>query len=315
METKQLTTPVLLIVFNRPDYTTQTFEAIRQARPHKLYVASDAPRPGNENDKINNEKVKDIVKQVDWDCEVNYRFSETNLGCGYGPYSAISWVFEHEDRAIILEDDCVGVPAFFEYCDHLLEKYKNDTRVWLLSGRSHQCDSKYFDDKDYLFSHFGHTWGWATWRRCWEKMDMDFKDIDKFLEMGGAKNTLVSKKQGEFYNKLLRRVSKDKKLNSHAWDLQWLYAGVSSSALCVVPAKNLIKNVGVDGTHSVSANKYIDLQSDATYKIEKEPSFVMVERGYEELHFRTHIKKIFPPLYIRAFRKIIREIKKRLCKK
>lgn len=81
--------PVLFIIFNRPDTTAQVFEAIRKAKPKKLYVSADAPRANNKSDKINCEKVRKIVKGVDWECDVHYRFLENNLGCGFGVSTAI----------------------------------------------------------------------------------------------------------------------------------------------------------------------------------------------------------------------------------
>lgn len=157
--------PVLMIVFNRPEMTLKVFEAIKWSKPKKLYVAADGPRPGNAEDEKNCAIVKEIVKQVDWDCEAHYRFAEMNQGCGPSPYNAISWAFKNEDRLIILEDDCVPAQTFFLYCDELLENYKDDTRIWIISGNQYN-EEAVITPHSYFFSRYSHSWRWVTRKRC-----------------------------------------------------------------------------------------------------------------------------------------------------
>jgi hypothetical protein len=309
--------PVLLITFNRPDYTIQVFEKIRQAKVKRLYIANDGPREGNIEDQKAREEIKNIIDSIDWDCEVHILFQEKNLGCGWGPASAITWAFEKEDRLIILEDDCVPTLPFFEYCSHCLEKYKNDTRVWLISGRSHHQGSKFFNDSDYIFSHYGHTWGWATWKRCWNHFDMRMEDLPKFLKIGGAVNVLATEEQGKLYNKMYEKLFHDRgNLQTHAWDYQFGYAILKNGGLSIVPSKNLIHNIGAVGTHSKSETSVHKMGASEDYKIKREPKFVIAEREYEILHFNTHMIKIFGfmPMYKRFFRKI-KKLWKRLWKK
>lgn len=301
--------PVLLIVFNRPDTTTKVFEAIRKAKPRKLYVSADAPRPGNESDKVNCEQVCGIVKKVDWDCDVHYRFVDKNLGCGYGPASAISWAFENEDRLIILEDDCVPSMPFFPYCCQMLEKYLNDTRIWLISGRSHQANSRFFDEQDYIFSHYGHSWGWATWKRCWTHFDMFMTDFPEFIKMGGALNTLSSRKEGYLYNKKYSKLFVDKNLHTHVWDFQFGYTILKNGGLCIVPAKNLIENIGYIGTHSTSINEFTAMKAEEDFQLKRHPKFVIINKEYEALHFNSHILKIMGDITL--MQRIMRKVKKK----
>ncbi len=201
--------PILLIVFNRPDTTQKVFDAIRQAKPSILYIAADAPRLGNLEDVKNCALVKGIVKAVDWDCRVYYRFSESNQGCGPGPYSAISWVFEHEEEAIILEDDCVPALPFFEYCSQLLERYKNDKRIWLISGNQYN-EEAVTTPHSYFFSKYGHSWGWATWKRCWEHVDLEMKKFPLLLEQDLFKSILRTRREANFFQKKYQNIFNDK---------------------------------------------------------------------------------------------------------
>lgn len=308
--------PVLLITFNRPDYTIQVLEKIREAKVKRLYIANDAPRNGNQADEKAREEIKALIaSKVDWECELYTLFQEKNLGCGWGPATAISWAFENEDRLIILEDDIVPSLAFFPYCNLMLEMYKNDTRIWLISGRSHQSNSQYFDNQDYIFSHYGHSLGWATWKRCWQHFDMRMSDMHDFIKMGGALNVLSSKEEGRLYNKRYKKLIEDKNLETHAWDFQFVYTKLKNGGLSIVPAKNLIHNIGIIGTHySGKTNKFTSMPAVENFKVEKHPKFVIVNKAYEKLHFNSHIKKIMgaTPLYKKVFRKIKRML---ACKK
>ena len=117
-------TAVLLIFFNRPDCLAETFEQIRKAQPKKLYLAQDGPRANNDADAAGIASCRKIVGNIDWECEVHYNYSTENFGCGLGPYKAIEWAFQGEERLIVLEDDCVASQSFFRFCDEMLEKYK-----------------------------------------------------------------------------------------------------------------------------------------------------------------------------------------------
>ncbi len=153
--------PVLLIAFNRPDTTEQVFQKIREVKPLKLYVAIDGPRENKEGEAELIEKVKKIVREVDWECDVKHLFREKNVGCKMGVYGAISWALENEDRIIVIEDDIIAVPSFFYFADELLERYKDDNRIAMISANNY---TPLNDTSDYLFTKYGHIWGWATWK-------------------------------------------------------------------------------------------------------------------------------------------------------
>jgi hypothetical protein len=285
--------PVLLITFNRPDNTRKVYERIKQARVKNLYIANDAPRKDNIEDLKAREEIKKIIKEINWDCELHTLFQEKNLGCGWGPATAITWAFENENRLIILEDDCVPSLSFFSFCNQMLERYAYDNRIWLISGRSHQPDFYYFKEHDYLFTHYGHSWGWATWKRCWDHFNMNMIDFPEFIEMGGAINVLSTRKEGRLYNKIYKKLFNDKNLHTHAWDFQFGFSILKNSGLSIVPAKNLIENIGYIGTHSKKINKFTSMKAVEKFVVQKHPKFILVNNEYEKLHFNKHIKKIF----------------------
>lgn len=307
MESKQIIAPVLLIGFNRPDTMQQVFNSVRLAKPMKLYYAVDGPRKGkDEEERVR--QVRDIVKQVDWSCDVHTLFREENVGCGFGPANAITWAFENEDRLIVLEDDCVPSQSFFHFCEEMLERYKDDTRVNIISGRSHWHGSHFFNKYDYLFTHYAHTWGWATWKRAWDQFDIYMSDVPDFLEDGGAVNILPTKALGRKANSDLKKKRETIAQEvTHSWDSQWSYTRLKTG-LGIVPAHNLIHNIGDIGTHSIATvNK--DMPAEEMPIILRHPHFVMVNREYELYHYKNHINKR-TPLFVRAWRKMIRCIRK-----
>ncbi len=170
---------VLFITFNRLDYVKETFEQIRLAKPPRFYIASDGPRENVEGEAEKVQEIRDyILSNIDWDCEVKTRFLEKNTGgCAYGVSGAITWLFEHEDDGIILEDDCVPSQSFFTYCEEILDKYKDDKRIWHITGYAPVDDVNI--KESYYFSKIQHCWGWASWADRWKFFTLDLKDYDR----------------------------------------------------------------------------------------------------------------------------------------
>lgn len=279
----------------------QVFNAVRVSKPDKLYFAVDGARPGkNEEEKVC--QVREIVKQVDWPCDVHTLFREENVGCGYGPANAISWAFENEDRLIVLEDDCVPSQSFFSFCNEMLERYEDDTRVNMVSGRSHQHGTDFFAISDFVFSHYAHTWGWATWKRVWDQFDLYMKDFPLFLEEGGAVNILFSERVGKRTNQYLKRIFDSIQQEvTHSWDSQWFYARLKTG-LGIVPSHNLIHNIGDIGIHSkLTVNK--DMPAEEMPEILRYPSYVMINNAYEKYHYYHHIRRR-DNVFKRIFRKL-----------
>lgn len=285
----------------------QVFDQVRKAKPQTLYIAVDGPRKERVGEDHECERCRDIVHQVDWPCEVHTLFREENVGCAKGVSGAISWAFESEERLIILEDDCVPVCSFFSFCDEMLEKYKDDTRVWQVSGRSYHANSSFFQDSDYVFSYYAHIWGWATWKRCWAQFDLMMSDFEEFLSVGGAENVYFSSLDPHGTNKFYKRLYKTiDYVSSHTWDYQWSYIKLKNGGLGIVPCKNLIHNIGSDsGAHS-SGSYVEDIISEEMPSVIRHPRFVIPMKSYDDYHYKHHISK-HPSLLSRTINKIKRD--------
>lgn len=251
-EPYQVRSPLLFIIFNRPDTTQRVFDQIKKAKPARLYVAADGPRITRTGDYILCKQTRDIVKNIDWDCEVKTLFREKNLGCKEAVSSAISWFFDNEEEGIILEDDCLPGDSFFRFCDQLLEKYRFDNRVAHISGCNLQHGKKW-GDASYYFSNMTHVWGWASWRRVWKSYS---KDLSKFGEKG-----LAEKLENVFNDDLIIHTWVQLFIDVKAgkidtWDYQLGLMNLFNNSLSIIPNHNLISNIGFgeNSTHTANAD-------------------------------------------------------------
>jgi len=286
------TPPILFIIFNRPELTRKVFEVIRNARPPRLYIAADGPRKGKREELVC-EETRSIVRQVDWDCKVHQLFRNENLGCGLGPKKAIDWFFEHEKEGIILEDDCLPSPSFFQFCYELLEKYRYDTRVMHIGGSNFQYGYTRDPDYSYYFSYYSHEWGWASWRRAWELYDFKISSYPEIKSKGYLDNYFSS-----FLEKKYRLSKTDKTIhdvNVNWWDYQWDYTKFINSGLSIIPNVNLVTNIGFgeDATHTKSSKdvRKSNLAKNIKFPI-KHPPFVIRDRVSDKRYFRKFILKV-----------------------
>lgn len=245
-------TPVLFIIFNRPETTQKVFNAIRKAQPKMLFIAADGPRVGREDDKKKCEEARDIIKQVDWDCEVKTLYQDNNLGCGYGPSTAITWFFDNVEEGIILEDDCLPDLSFFSYCEEILSKYRNDDKVYMISGSNYLPKSLKLKES-YYFSNLPHIGGWATWRRAWINYSFGLNGYNEFKKENKIKQIWSDKNIQEYFLERLDEIINGK---TDAWDYQWTYTIWNKNGFSVAPSVNLISNIGfgADGTHTFNEN-------------------------------------------------------------
>lgn len=257
--------PVLLIVFSRLDTTQQVFERIRAVRPRQLFVASDGPREHKAGESEKVQEVRDfILESVDWECEVQTLFQESNLGCKYNPQGAISWFFSSVEMGIVLEDDCVPSLSFFRYCQELLERYKDDTRIFGISGTNRIPEISI--PRSYYFSEFFFTWGWASWSNRWALHEKNLENYHKYLD-----DPLLPKKlKNRVANKKLierARISYDDKLD--AWDYQWIVSCFMNNALIATPTVNLVRNIGFgEGSTHTSREKEIIVENEIEFPLD-----------------------------------------------
>lgn len=302
-----LKTPVVLIIFNRPDTTSKVFEAIRQAKPSLLLVIADGPRSDrlNETEKCN--QVRDIIKTVDWECKVLTNYSDTNLGCKNRISSGLNWVFDIVEEAIILEDDCLPHPSFFLFCEELLDRYRYDERIASISGQNVQLrpDNTGYS---YYFSRYPHIWGWATWRRAWKNFDIEIKQWALVKNTKWLDNFLTDKWVAYYWRKIFNNCYSG---NITTWDYQWTFACWINNHLSITSSVNLVSNIGHIGesTHTSNANsRYANLSAEEVSFPLHHPPDIIRNIEADNITNKEFFKISFPNFIQGKFRRILREI-------
>jgi hypothetical protein len=316
-----LDTAVLLLAFNRPDSTKRVIDAIRTARPARLYVAADGPRPARPGDGALCAEVRRIVSAVDWPCTLRTLFRDQNLGCKRGVSSAIDWFFSQEDRGIILEDDCVPSAGFFRFCEELLERFADDSRVFSVQGNFFGCARK--PEASYLFSKMFYMWGWAGWADRWNSVRMDDLDV-------AAIRRAIHEDRWLGGNPFLRAywldvVERQAAGEIDSWGYPVMFHCFGEKLFNVTPTTNLVLNIGV----GPSATRTPVLDCGPFHTADADIAFPLVhgrpyERSDEMLAFEHRwriqlrperlaselLRPRFPRLY-GAMRKIFRAVRPR----
>jgi len=298
----QLEVPIAFLVFNRPDTTALVFEAIRGAKPQKLLVVADGPRHDRLGESEKCAAVRSIVEQVDWPCEVLKNYAETNMGCKRRVSSGLDWVFDQVEEAIILEDDCMPHPTFFTFCQELLEKYREDERVAMISGDNFQFGHRR-TLYSYYFSRYPHIWGWASWRRAWRLYDEKMSLWPEVMSSGWLQDIFPRKRVARFWRDMFSSTH-DGQIDT--WDHQLTFAFAVNSGLCIVPDRNLVSNIGfgADATHTKQGSRFAEVPVEPMEFPLRHPPFVIRDAIADE---RTENEQYSAQmLLIRILRKLRR---------
>jgi hypothetical protein len=273
-------TPVLLLVFNRPEHTARVWEQIRALQPKRLMVAADGPRADHPADAQACTAVREVVADVDWPCELSRRVSAENLGCRYGPASGISWAFELVDEAIILEDDCVPDPSFFLYCSELLQRYRDQQQVMSIGG--HRWEGPDLPEgESYYFSSYPATWGWATWADRWQRLDLEMHTWPTLRASNWLQTLLNHPAAVAYWHRRFDAMTS----GLDAWDYAWLFSCWRWHGLSIRPNVNLVENIGFgpDATHTLEIDHPAGRPASAMRFPLHHPAHLKAEPWREEL--------------------------------
>lgn len=242
--------PVLLLTWRRPQTLRQVINAIRPVAPTRIFVACDGPNPDRPGEAEKVAATRQVIEQeIDWPCQIERLFSDTNQGCRLGVSRAITWFFEQVDEGIILEDDCVPHLDFFFYCTTLLERYRDDMRVWCISGNNFE-DGPWGGEHDYFFTKIPMVWGWATWKNRWNTYDESLAKWPTFKGEGHGISVFSDPEMKLYWFSIWDKLFRSSRPDT--WDYQWVFCCISNGGLCILPRHNLVANIGFgnDATHT-----------------------------------------------------------------
>jgi GR25 family glycosyltransferase involved in LPS biosynthesis len=315
MSNYELKTPVVFIIFNRPDTTERVFAEIAKAKPPKLLVIADGPRETCPDDSEKCAAVREIIRNVDWDCEVLTNYSNKNMGCKHRISTGLDWVFDNVEEAIILEDDCLPHPDFFRFCEELLNHYRHDNRVMHIGGNNFLCARKDLESS-YYFSIYSHIWGWATWKRAWKYYDVDLKLWPTIKKNKLLLNFFKNKK--EYRNRIkIWELTYRGKIST--WDYQWLFSILTQNGMSILPKNNLISNIGFgdEATHTKMEDKlHSNLKTEDIIFPLSHPEYVMIDLIADENYSKisdagkSNASKILDHLVNRKIRYIAKKLKR-----
>ncbi|MCB0523768.1 MAG: hypothetical protein R2778_17280 [Saprospiraceae bacterium] len=237
-----MNTPVLLLFFNRPDKASLVLERVRLVKPKRLYLHVDGPRESHSGELEQVAACRALQQSIDWPCTVFTLFRERNMGLRDGVSGALNWFFEAEEEGIVLEDDCLPDPSFFTFCEILLEKYRDNEQVMHIAGTNLAHEKMAGLDTSFFFSRFNVVWGWASWRRAWNKMTLDLDGLDDYIN-NKRMDDFIPLPAVQAY--LLNKFRKTRSREQNSWAYAWFFSTLKHKGICIVPAKNLVENVGV----------------------------------------------------------------------
>jgi len=288
MQHYQTQSPVLFLIFNRPDVTAQVFNKIKQVKPGKLYVAADGPRADKKSEAELCEQARAVIKQIDWECELKTLYRKENLGCKIAVSSAIDWFFDQEEEGIVFEDDCLPDISFFKFCDELLQRYRFDTRIRHITGNNFNNGRKWGDDT-YYFSNQTTVWGWASWKRVWLDYDVN---LAKY-KAGEAAEQMAKIFADEHVVEAWAEIFADMKAGKiDTWDYQLSFANYFNNGLSIIPNYNLVTNIGFgeNATHTFDKQHPLaDIPLVAVDEI-SHPKYILPEKQADLLFLREYFR-------------------------
>jgi hypothetical protein len=243
--------PVLVLAFNRPDTTRSVLESLRQVGPGTVFFAVDGPRAHRRGENEQVEAVRRLAGTINWDCDVRTLFREKNLGCKTAVSDAISWFFDSIEAGIILEDDCVAHPSFFPFAAELLERYRDDDRVLMISGDNFEFGLRRSADS-YYFSRYTHIWGWASWRRAWRLYDHRMSRWPELRDQGWLLDLLKDRVAAGYWTRIFDDTFAER---NSSWAYRWTFSAWVNNGLAALPGVNLVSNIGFGGVATHNRNR------------------------------------------------------------
>lgn len=290
MKSKVFDVPVLLIIFRRKDTALQVINVISRVKPKNLYISQDGPRNKEEVEEVL-EVRRAVLSKINWDCNLKTSFHKTNLGLKKHIPGALDWFLKDNEYGIYLEDDTLPCDNFFYFQRKMLEKYKDDKRIFSINGTNFYpktIDGGY----SYYLSQIGSVWGMGIWRRSWKLYSSDVNDLGT-LDFNLYKDFVFNKKYYS-YLKFFLELIKNGKLDT--WDYQLAYIPIKNRMYFISPLTNLVKNIGInnEGTNLFLQNYSFDSNESNNKKIfTKYPAHLSYIAERDKIYFDNFYKYFY----------------------
>jgi hypothetical protein len=272
----QIKTPIVFIIYNRPEKTERVFSVIKKIKPKYLYIIADGPK--NIEDEIKCNLSREITKCIDWEVDLKILEADYNMGNVPRTISGLDWVFSQTDKAIILEDDCIPDISFFYYCETLLEYYNDDHEIMHISGYNILQETPTLESSYFFSKYILPPWGWATWKRAWEKYN---PNMDTWQKHKKEIHVNISQEHFNTWTNTFEYL----RIHKIGWDIPWNIDIWACSGLGIIPSVNLIENIGFDeeATYTKKRNQFAEIKS-------KEMKFPLLHPSSKTILFDKEIE-------------------------
>ena len=295
--------PIVLFVYNRLDHTQGVIETLLKntlAKESEFYIFSDAAKTENGVEKVN--EVRKFIQDNSWHTgfkKVSIVEAEKNKGLAKSIIGGVSDIIQKYGKVIVLEDDLKLSPYFLEYMNDALEYYREDEKIWSISGYSFPMKSLKRYPHDIFYSYRGCSWGWATWIDRWKTVDWQVKEYEQFI---GDQKWIERFNRGGVDLTNMLKMQMDGKIDS--WAIRWCFSQSNQEMYTVYPRISYLENAGCDGSgiHSSVYDEYYTDMSQcvpkcrlATLEIDKKitKEFQMKYKDTIKKKIRRRIQKIF----------------------
>ena len=286
--------PILILTYNRPEHLLKLIKQLKKIKPLKIYISCDGPKNNFDKEKIL--KIRKILNLIDNRTVVISNFLKKNKGIRLAPQFGISWFFKKEKMGIILEDDCIPTIFFFQYMKYLLLKYKNNKKVFAISGYNHLGKTN-FSNASYFLSNYFLCWGWATWRRSWIASSKNLKSYLREKNFQSLKNKFENDIEFKYWKKTIKNVYEEK---TKTWDIQFMASMWKKNSFCLIPNVNMVNNIGFDDSSTTSPSLRFQVAKVFKYKGKiKNPKFLRLDKNNEFIIFNNLFR---PKFFLYPFR-------------
>ncbi|MFZ2322425.1 MAG: hypothetical protein WAV89_01885 [Ignavibacteriaceae bacterium] len=250
--------PIILFVYNRPEHTKKTVEALQLnqfAEESVLHIFSDGNK--NENDKKSVEEVRDYISTINGFKEIKIILRDRTLGLANSVISGVTEVINEYGKAIVLEDDIVTSPYFLKFMNEALDFYEKDKKIYSISGYSFPIKiPKSYPHQVYISSRAS-SWGWATWQDRWRRADWNPEKSFNVYDKKELRN-IMDRAGKDLAPMLLKSI--EGKIDS--WAVKVAFTQLKNNSYCLFPVHSLVKNIGADasGTNFVKSTKKYEVE-------------------------------------------------------
>lgn len=268
-------TPIILFIYNRPNHTKQTLEALSNntlASQSDLFIFADGPKNTASKEQLESIKqTRKVAASENWCKSVTLIESETNKGLARSIIEGVTEIINKYGKAIILEDDIITGKYFLEYMNEALEKYQGNKEVWHVTGwRDPIKHTK--KNKAYFYPTMD-CWSWATWADRWQYYKKDAAYYKSIFTDSMKKAFNIDGADPYMWLQIEENISG--KINT--WAIFWYATIFLKHGLCIAPTTSLCKNIGFDnsGVHC-SENQAQTIETSIDYKITNFPKRVHI---------------------------------------